>query len=188
VRLLVPTVIGVMSLAVAGGLLARELYQERAPVRADIPVTVAPSTSLAPSDQPGSAQVKLTPDAARHPYGEIARKLLQAYTTGINERNYGRWKTAVSQERIAVQPKQAWLEGYRSTRIGSAVLHRIETGPDGSLRILFSFTSTQDEQDAPPDLPAGCIHWQLMLPLVLENDGWKIGSVVPGTVPEARRC
>src|SRR5690606_39970432 len=93
-----------ISLAVAGGLIAREFYQEREPVRAQAPVAVPSSTSLAPSEQPGPAEVKLTPDAARHPYGETVRALLEAYTTGINERNYERWKSAVSQERIAVQP------------------------------------------------------------------------------------
>jgi len=188
VRWLVPVVIGVVSLAVAGGLIAREFYQEREPVRAQAPVAVPSSTSLAPSEQPGPAEVKLTPDAARHPYGETVRALLEAYTTGINERNYERWKSAVSQERIAVQPKHVWLQNYRSTRNGSILLHRIETAPDGSLRILFSFTSTQDPEDAPPTLPVDCIRWRLMLPVTQENGQWKIAKVVAGTMPETQRC
>ncbi|MGH3434516.1 MAG: hypothetical protein ACRDQB_16950 [Thermocrispum sp.] len=186
-RWLLPVLIGVVSLAVAGGVLAREFYQrERAQTRPTVELPAA--TSLKPAEQPGSPEVSLTPDAARHPHGETVRALLEAYTNGINERNYERWKTAVSAERIADKPEQKWLEGYRSTRNGSILVHRIETGPDDALRMLFSFTSTQDLADAPPTLQSTCIRWRLMLPIVRQNGQWKIATVVPGTIPESRRC
>lgn len=186
-RWLLPVLIGVVSLAVAGGLLARDFYQRERPEERTA-VQLPASKSLKPGEQPGSPEVKLTPDAARHPHGETVRALLEAYTNGINSRNYDRWKTAVSMKRIQLRSEKDWLVDYRSTRNGSPLVHRIETGPDGTLRMLFSFTSTQDIRDAPPTLRVKCIHWRLTLPIVLENGQWKIASVVAGTVPEFEKC
>lgn len=186
-RWLVPVLIVVLSLAVAGGLLARDHYQRQAP-RHTGAVSLPHSPSLALEDQPGSPLVQLTPDAANHPHDETVRRLLQAYIDGINGRNYERWKTAVTAERVRSKPEEQWLVDYQSTKNGSILVHRIETAPEGKLRVLLSFTSTQDVSDAPLQLPEPCVRWWLAWPLALERGHWKIDTVPAGTVPEMARC
>lgn len=185
-RWLLPVLVVVVALAVAGGVLARDFYQRERPVTTAVELPT--SSALEPSEQPGSPKVNLTPDAAQHPYGETVRALLEAYTNGINERNYERWRTSVVQERVRKQPEDQWRRDYRSTRNGSMLVHRIESAPNGTLRMLVSFTSTQDVADAPPTLPQKCIRWSLMLPLAQENGQWKIDTVPRGAPFEYRKC
>lgn len=187
-RWLVPVLIGVVSFALAGGLLARDLYQRADSDAAIGPVSLPTTTSLAPEQQPGSPLVKLTPDAARHPHDETVRRLLQAYFDGINGRNYDRWKTSVTSERVRAKTERQWLRDYRSTQDGNILVHRIETAHDDTMRVLLSFTSTQDIRDAPVILPRRCIRWWLALPIALEQGHWKIDTVPPGTVPEMAAC
>lgn len=187
-RWLAPVLVVVVSLAVAGGLLARDLYQREEPDRAAAEVPAA--SALKPSEQPGPREVKLTPDAANHPYGDTVSSLLQSYIDGINGRNYDRWKTAVTVERVRKQPERQWLQDFRSTRNGSVLVHRIESTPNGTLRVLVSFTSTQDRDDAPDTLKETCIRWQLAWPLAQERGQWKIAPVPQGTgaVQVYRKC
>lgn len=186
-RWLAPILIAVASLALAGGLLARDYYQQESAAAAG-PVSLPTTTSLSPAQQPGSPLVKLSPDAAQHPHDETVRRLLQAYFDGINGRNYERWKTSVTSERVRAKTQQQWQRDYRSTQDGSILVHRIETAHDETMRVLLSFTSTQAIRDAPVTLPHRCIHWWLALPIALEQGHWKIDTVPPGTVPEMAPC
>lgn len=170
-RWLVPVLIVVVSLSVSGGFLARELYQQRS-APPSTPLTPPTSTAFAADEQPGSRLVRLTPDAASHPYNEPVRSLLQAYFDGINLRNYERWKSAVTSEFALNKNEPTFLEDYRSTKDGGILVYRIETAPNGRLRVLLRFTSTQDPEDAPDGEP--CVHWRISLPLQLENGQWKI--------------
>ncbi|SFO86388.1 hypothetical protein SAMN05421810_101228 [Amycolatopsis arida] len=184
---LVPALVVVVSLAVGGGLLARELYRPpEQPV--DAVIATPTSTPLPPDQQPGSPMVRLARGAATHPEGEPVRRLLQAYFDAINGRNYERWKTTVTVERVAVKPKREWLTEYRSTRDGNILVYRIETAPQGRLQVLVAFTSTQDVADAPPGLPATCVHWRLALPVLREGGQWKLDTVPAGTTPEREPC
>lgn len=186
-RWLMPALVVAASVALGGGLIARDFYTG-ASGGEPAPVTASGTTSLAPELQPGSPVVQLSPDAAEHPHDQTVRRLLQAYFDGINGRNYERWKTAVTRGRVRAITEQQFLTDFRSTRDGSILVHRIESAPQGKLRVLLSFTSTQDVADAPPTLPEPCIRWSLSLPLALENGQWKIDTVVSGTVPEYRKC
>lgn len=185
-RWLLPVLVAVVCLAVAGGVLIRDLYQSEEPETAAVELPTPSSLKL--SEQPGSAEVKLSPDAALHPYAEMVRALLEAYTSGINTRDYKRWSSSVSNERVLGMPEPEWQKAYQSTRNGSILLHRIESAPNGTLRILWSFTSTQRLEDAPPELQEECIHWWLSLPLVLERGHWKIAPVPKGTKQLNRPC
>lgn len=186
-RWLAPVLILVVSVTVAGGLWVRDLYQ-RSETSDPGALAVPQSQSLAPHEQPGSSEVQLSTDAARHPHSQTVRGLLQAYIDGINERNYDKWKTSVTLARINDKPEDAWLEAYRSTTNGSVVVHRIETAPDDRLRVLVGFTSTQDAADAPEKFVAECIKWRLVLPLTQEDGHWKIDVTPPGSPVERSRC
>ncbi len=188
-RWLAPVLIAVVSLAVAGGVLAREFYQREKPEA--VAVALPTTTSLKPSDQPGPREVQLSPDAAQHPYGQTVRSLLQAWMDGINDRNYEKWKTAVTIDRVRKSPKHQWLKDFGTTRNGSLLVRRIESAPNGTLRVLVSFTSTQAPEHAPERTPgATCNRWDLAWPLVLEDGQWKIAAVPKGTggVQVYREC
>lgn len=177
----------VVAVAVAGGVLLRDVYQRGVPGEVK-PVTAPEASSLAPHEQPGSPLVQLTPDASDHPRDEIVRRLLQAYFDGINGRNYDRWKTSVTSERVRAKPEETWLRDYRSTKDGSILVHRIDTARDGKMNVLLSFTSTQDLRDAPVILQERCIRWWLALPVAVERGHWKIDTVPAGTIPEMAKC
>ncbi|NIH87800.1 hypothetical protein FHX45_004693 [Amycolatopsis granulosa] len=185
-RWLVPVVIVVVSIMVGGGLLARELYR--------LPETVpdailAESTTARPlAQQPGPDTVELTPDAAAHPRSAAVRTVLQTYYDSINHRDYDLWKTVVTRERIQARPRSTWLNDYGSSRDGSILVYRINPVSDAELRVLVGFTSTQNAEDAPPELPEPCVHWRLVLPLALESGTWKVDAVTGSTTPELSRC
>lgn len=182
-----PVLVAVVALAVGGGLLARELYQDP-PAVGDQRPTPPVTTSMPPKQQPGSPRVRLAPDAAEHPASGPIRAALQRYFDGINQRDYELWAAAVVPERAMNKPPEVWLADYRTTRSGSIVLHRIQTLPDAPLTVLISFTSTQDPEYAPEDLRRRCIHWRLVWPMTDEYGDWMLDTVPPGTTSEMEPC
>ncbi|WP_020671379.1 hypothetical protein [Amycolatopsis nigrescens] len=186
-RWLLPVLVVVISVTVGGGLLARELYRQPGG-EPEPEATVAVSTPLAPSQQPGSPTVEFTPDAAAHPQETSIRRLLQTYFDAINSRDYDRWKSTVTRQRVQAKPAEEWRDDYRTTRDGSILVYRIEPAPDRRLRVLVGFTSTQDPRYAPPELPETCIHWKLIWPLAQEGGQWKLDTLPAGSTSEATKC
>lgn len=186
-RWLVPVLVVVLSITVGGGLLARELYRRPVVDTAD-PIALTTPTSVDKDDLPGPGDVKVTEDAARHPHGKAVQAVLQDYFDGINNHDYDQWARSVSKARISDNPRTTWTSDYKSTKDGSILLYRIEPGAGSSLRVLVGFTSTQSSNEAPEALKEGCIHWRLVLPMILEGGGYKIDTVTPGTLPEQEKC
>jgi hypothetical protein len=188
-RWLIPALIVVLSLTIGGGLLAREVYKQQPPDQPQGLVVAAPTaSSLSASDEPGPAKVMLTPDAADHPQGEALRSMFQAYFDSINARDYLLWETTVTVKRRQQKTEKDWQTGNQSTKDGSITIYRIETAPDDSLRVLLGFTSTQNVEDAPPELRAPCIHWRPVWSVVLENGGWKLDAAATGNTLEKYAC
>ncbi|MEU6642244.1 hypothetical protein ABZ863_06805 [Saccharomonospora sp. NPDC046836] len=186
-RWLVPVLVVVVSLTIGGGLLARELYH--LPDDDGDAAAPAQGTSVrVPREEPGSAQVELTPDAAAHPESEPVRTVLQEHFDAINGRDYDQWTTTVVAARVQAQSRRTWLTNYRSTRDGGIRVYRIEAAPEGRLRVLVGFTSTQDIVDAPPDLPEHCIRWWLGLPLTRESGEWRVDTVPTDASPVRAPC
>ncbi|MGH3758831.1 hypothetical protein [Actinophytocola sp.] len=183
---LLPVLLITVIATAVGGLLARTWYEDPGPTT---PAAVIPSSTTVPSsDQPGTREVQGTPDASQHPLYETVRGLLQRYFGAINERDYAAWQRAVTSERVERQPRERWLKDYRTTKDGSAVIYRIELDEDDdSARVLMTFTSTQAEEDAPAELPADCINWNVVFALVLEDD-WKLDASPAGASPQHERC
>ncbi|WP_141134604.1 hypothetical protein [Haloechinothrix alba] len=176
-------------LAVGGGVLLHDMYSAAdgsaaAPDPPPVPV------ERDPEDRPGSGEVRLSGDAARHPERDAVRRVLQTYFDAINERDFDLWRSAVTSERLGTTEEDQWIEDFRSTRDGDMYVHRIAPARDDRLRVLVSFTSTQDVEDAPATLPEPCIHWWLALPLAAggDGDGWRIDAVSPGTPPLYEAC
>jgi len=177
----------VVSLVVGGGLLAREVYRE--PDQREDTILAVPGSGARPlAQQPGPGTVELTPDAAQHPQHEVVERLLQTYFDAINSRDYDKWKATVTKARILAKPRAAWLKDYDSTKDGSILVYRIDAVGD-DMRVLLGFTSTQDPDEAPDELPgASCVRWRLVLPLTKEAGNWKVDSVTSYAPPEVEAC
>ncbi|WP_436495512.1 hypothetical protein [Actinokineospora sp. HUAS TT18] len=182
-----PAVLVAVVLTAAASLLARELYADE---RAEAPPSaVLPSEgSLPVSEQPGHRDVRGTQDAIQHPMYETVRQLLQTYFDAINGKNYARWQTTVTADRIKNMPESTWRASYRSTLDGSIVVYRIDTGPADSARVMLRFISKQDVADAPLELPVGCIRWSVIFPMVVEDDVWKLAGGPTGATPQHEAC
>lgn len=184
-RLVLPAVIVAASIAVGGGLLARDAY-DASPTAGT--VEGSEHSNIPADQQPGPTKVQLTRDATKHPLAGTVRNLLQTYMDGINNHDYESWKTAVTAEKAHDQTRKQWEDGYRTTKNGSAVVSRIEVAAPNRVLVLLSFTSTQDPTYAPVTFPKACIRWRQALPIVREQGLWKVASTPPGSRPDTDEC
>jgi hypothetical protein len=182
---LLPVLLITVIATAVGALFARTWYADTTP---DTPPAVLPTTSVPQDEQPGTRDVNGTPDATAHPLYQTVRVLLQRYFDAINDKDYASWQRTVISERVQRQPEEKWRNDYRTTRDGSVVIFRIELGEDDTARVLMTFTSVQDPADAPQELPAACIRWNVVFPLVREDDGWKLDSSPASASPQHERC
>ncbi len=183
---LLPVLLITVIATALGGLVARSLYAEPAPEQAPL-VTPSPS-AVPPNEQPGSPEVVATPDAMAHPLYGTLQPLLQTYFDSINKKDYGLWSSVVTAERRANQPEEAWRVQYRSTRDGGMVMYRIEAIGDGEARVLLHFTSTQSLEDAPAELPATCIQWDVVWAFSKQRGEWKLAAGLTSASPQLQKC
>jgi hypothetical protein len=187
-----PVIGVVLVLTAVGGLVARSVYQPTAnastPPSAASPPSTDVTTSGTPAVQPGSSQVKLSADAALSPYGAAVQSLLQTYYNAINGGNYPDWESTVAPELIQQFPQQSWASAFKSTRDGSMYVYRINAAPGNQLRLLITFTSTQDLDRAPQNFRFTCIGWSTVTTLVNTRSGWKVDNNPAGTHPLMTQC
>ncbi|MBN9744029.1 hypothetical protein DMP23_23660 [Amycolatopsis sp. A1MSW2902] len=179
----------VLSITVAGGLLARELYRRPDSPRAADGEAMAPSatTSGGAADKSGAVEVGATPDAENHPQDDAVRTVLKSYFTAVNQKDYEAWAETVSDARRSKMPEYDFHRSFQSTKDVDVMLYRIEPGAQGTLRALVGFTSTQSLNEAPVDFQEKCIHWRLVLPLKFEHGSYRIDTV-DGTATEHDKC
>lgn len=183
---LLPVLLITVIATALGALVARSVY-------ADQTVTLPPAieqspSSVPPSEQPGPADVKGTTDATTHPLYRTVQPLLQRYFDAINSRNYEAWASTVTQERREAQPEPNWQGDYSTTRDGSIIVYRIEASGDGTARVLLQFTSTQDQADAPQELPVTCIQWNVVWAFAKERGEWKLAAGSTSASPQHEAC
>lgn len=183
---LLPVLLITVIATAIGGLLTRMLYEDPGP---QLPsAVVSPQTSIPPSEQPGPATVEGTLDATSHPLYETVRELMQRYFDAINSHDYQAWQRTVTRERIEATDEATWRANYRTTQDGSILIYRIELGERDTARVLMTFTSVQNPANAPKELPAPCIHWNVVFPLVEKPDGWKLDSSAASASPQHEAC
>lgn len=178
-------VLGAVVVATAvSALVAHNLYRSSA---APPPVVVSTGSATVPSsEEPGPTQVSVTPDAAQDTLHANVRQVLQTYFDAINDKRYDEWRSVVTSAMARQNPEKAFTQGYESTRDGSIVVYRVDTAPDGGLRVLLSFHSVQDVADAPTNFPHGCIAWRVVWPLTQDSDGtWRVDA---GTTEQYGPC
>ncbi|MFE2758013.1 hypothetical protein ACFXGA_39030 [Actinosynnema sp. NPDC059335] len=189
-RLVLPAVLLVAAATAGVGVLAREVYQRPAVVPGDEVVATASGSSepVPRSAQPGSGTVRLSADAAQHPDGERVREVLQQFFDAINDHDYEQWAKTVTAHRVGQTPKSRWLSDYESSRDGSILVHRVESVSPTRLRVLMTFTSTQDVAKAPADLQADCIHWRVVYPLQVDRDALRVDLGTEGSTSQFTAC
>jgi hypothetical protein len=183
---LLPVLLVTVIATALGALVARSIYagQESLP-----PPAIEPSpSSVPPSEQPGTAQVKGTTDATTHPLYRTLQPLLQRYFDSINAKDYPSWVGTVTSERRRTQPEEQWQKDYRTTTDGSIVIYRIEASGDGAARVLLQFTSVQDIADAPEELKVRCIHWNVVWAFAKERDEWRLAAGSTSASPQHEAC
>jgi hypothetical protein len=170
-------VIGLVVLfTAAAGLTARSIY--RHPVTAGTAqhtVASTGATAIPANAEPGPTQVVLKADAGAYPLATDVQKLLQTLFDAINNKQYGTWRSVVTYSRRAQTSEQQWLRDYQSSADGSIEVYRIDTAAQNGLRVLLTFTSTQDPANA-PDLKSRCVRWQAVFSLRNEGGDWKLDS------------
>ncbi|MET8763799.1 hypothetical protein [Lentzea sp. NPDC004782] len=185
-RWLVPAVVVITGAAVAAGMVGRTIYSRPAEAKGE---PVVPSTSVSGAPLPGSAEVRLSPDAFTHPDRTSVQAVLQKFFDSINARNFGAWREVVSSRRVSQAVESTWAAAYETTRDGGMVVQRIESDVVGRrLRVLISFVSTQDVAKAPVGLPEGCIRWRVVYVMVREGGELKVDEAPENRTPQMEKC
>ncbi|MFT7837368.1 hypothetical protein Q5530_14570 [Saccharothrix sp. BKS2] len=189
-RLLLPLVLVVAAVTAGVGMLTREVYQRPAPAQGDqIAVPSAGSSAPVPrEDQPGGGVVQLSIDASMHPDGPRVREVLQQFFDAINDLDYELWTGTVTRRRVDETPRSRWLSDYESSRDGTILVHRVESVSPDRLRVLMTFTSTQDVAKAPAELQADCIHWRVVYPLQAEDGTLRVDLGTEGSTSQFTPC
>jgi hypothetical protein len=189
-RLLLPVVLLVVAATAGVGVLAREVYQRPVQAPGDqiaVPSS-GPSSPVPRSAQPGSGQVQLSIDASQHPDSLRVRAVLQQFFDAINNHDYDVWAKTVTAHRAGQTPKSRWLSDYETSQDGSILVHRIEAVSATRLRVMMTFTSTQDVTKAPAELQADCIHWRVVYPLQEDRGTLRVDLGTEGSTSQFNAC
>jgi hypothetical protein len=127
-----------------------------------------------PAQGAGPGEVELSADAGSHPAAEAVREQLQRHFDAINSKDYQAWTTTVVPERVERLDEAEWRAAYSSTTDGTIRIDRIdplpaagegEGDPGDGVLVRVRFVSTQNLEDAPPDLQSPRICWRSTLPM-----------------------
>ncbi|MCK2240804.1 MULTISPECIES: hypothetical protein [unclassified Crossiella] len=164
--------------AVSIGLTLRQAYPTAG---ADPEVrAVIDSTSARPREQePGPSTVEFTPDASAHPDAPAIKSLLTGYFEAINSRNFDQWRAHVTAKVSQETQRAVWNADYATTKDGSILVRRVINSPGGTLRIMLTFTSTQDPAKSPPDARSDCNRWRATYQLAVEGRTLRIDKGSP---------
>lgn len=169
-----------------GGLLARQIYEE--PPAAAPPAVAPAPTTFPKEEQPGPTTVEGTQEAVSHPLYEDIRSVLQTNFDAINAKDYDMWRQVVTAERLETMNREKWLMDFGTSQDGTIVIYRIELGGEDEAVVLLKFTSTQAKENAPDMLPAECIHWNVVYPMVKVDGDWKLGTGKTSSAPLHEAC
>lgn len=144
------------------------------------------STAEAPV-APASARVGVDGAAASSPDAAAVVDVLTRHFTAINERDYSRWTTTVTDRRAAKQPPDRWAEDFSTTNDSGVVVSDITPTSTGVAATL-TFVSTQDLAHAPAAAPYTCLRWSSRWPLEGSGADLRIGTPPKGTTAPPTPC
>lgn len=176
----VPVALGVALLIVLTvALLLRE--RSAAAGRAVVPDTGPVLAGAAPpaDGSAGPPAVSLTPAAATHPRAEDVRALVQRSLDARNRGDYETWSSTIAGRPSTPEPD--FVRESRDQRTGSVVLRRIDPVADDDLVVPTVLITTQSLADAPADVAAPRLCWQISL-VVVGQDPARLVEPRPGSV------
>ncbi|MFD1052062.1 hypothetical protein ACFQ1S_44075, partial [Kibdelosporangium lantanae] len=106
-----------------------------------------------PAAPESNTEVRASADAFQHPQYEQIHQMTQDYFNGVNQHDYNMFKSTLTAQRIGAMPASKFNSDFRSSHDTDIQIYRIEAAPEGRLRMMLGFTSTQDLADAPPTPP-----------------------------------
>lgn len=175
--LAVPVALGVvLLLLLAAGLLLRGRASSSALAANPDTGPVLVGAPLPPDGQAGPTTVSLSPSAAAHPRAEEVRALVQRSVDARNARDFRAWAATTT----ATGTDDAFRRETRSERIGTVVLRRVDPVGAGELVVPAAMVTTQDPADAPADLRAPRLCWQISL-VVLPGSPARLVEPRPGS-------
>ncbi|MFC0539946.1 hypothetical protein [Kutzneria chonburiensis] len=178
---LIPITLLIAVCALVGGLIARQLYATSKPVDTKPPAS-APSGPTTDTGHPDDTEsVYFTEFAKADPDADQVQRAIQNYFNAINKRDYKKWQQTMTPE-AGGQTESYWRNGYKSTVDKDMHIYRIEDTEQGA-DVFGSFTSYQDLADAPDELKATCVRWNMIWPMVSINGVFRIGK--PSIAPHA---
>jgi len=170
---LIPITLLIAVCALVGGLIARQLYATSKPVDTKQPPAVVNTPAAPHGDPDDTTSVHYTAFAIADPNYDLVQPVLQKYFNAVNHRDFKAWRQVVTGEVGNHQTEADWRDGYKTTVDKGMFVYRIVDTDQGA-DVFGTFTSTQDVADAPPDLKASCIQWNVVWPIVKSSDGFRI--------------
>lgn len=169
-----------LALILAGGT-GLAYWQGGAQARAAGPVPGTPDEQdgviphgTSPTMGPSGAVVpELSPSAGAAPHSREVSDLVARYFTAINRLDYDAWLTTVTTAQ-SQRDRDSWEHDYSTTTDYDVYISDIAEGDPITVRMQF--TSNQDIEFAPDDMPEQCIRWDVTYQVVDEGVGLRIGT------------
>jgi len=135
--------------------------------------------TVPPNGPSTNLTVQMSPAVARSSRSTEVQQLLQGYFDAINQHNYASWAQQVGTKIAASQSSSEWSAAYATTVDSNIWMESMTNEP---LQVGLRFTSQQDPDLAPKDLPVACIDWLIRYYIGSEDGHLVVGSTVPGSV------
>jgi hypothetical protein len=120
--------------------------------------------------------VEVAPALRERPDTPAAVRLLSAYFTAIDQRDFAALqRTEVARPGLP-QTETEFRRRYKSTQDSQVRLLGLRSGPDGGRVASVSFVSRQDPADS-PDGVSSCLRWSISYPLVPVDGVLRIDAV-----------
>jgi hypothetical protein len=165
--------VALVVLAIAGATTLVALERDTTRQTASAAPHAAPTTIIAPAPPaytpprtvyrtvPSGEPVTLSSVAASAPDSAVVRALLERHFAAINGRDYDLWTTTVTAARVSDVSRASWLRAYDTTTDETVHVADIRRTGSDSAAVRLSFVSNQDPSDAPADLRASRICWNV---------------------------
>lgn len=133
----------------------------------------ATSATSTAEDAAGPAFVTLSPSAQKSPYATDIADLISRYFTAINRHDYDAWLTTVTTAQ-AKRDRDNWTHDYSTTHDSDIYISDITVGE--VLTVRMQFTSHQDVEFAPAEVPEPCVRWDVIYEVRDEGVGLRVGT------------
>jgi hypothetical protein len=133
---------------------------------ADATATAGPTATPTPTATPEVALVAAAPALAERPETAAVVKLLTAYFSAINTRDFEAARRTLVQRPGLPSTEAEFQDQYRSTHDQGVRVLGLEPDGNGGYLATVSFTSYQNPADAPADQASSCLIWSISYPLV----------------------